>query len=218
MGGLTLPALPSWPQGIVPGIKVDKGLAPMANANEGETWCQGLDGLAGECAEYYKTGARFCKWRTTVNIAAGASNKAVFDAAYGLARYAAIAQNAGLAPIIEPEILLDGDHDIDTCLEVAERVWAETFKQMADQGVLFEGILLKPSMVTPGADKNRANPETVAAYTLKLLRRRVPPAVPGIMFLSGGQVRATGRQCLLVGHMDDCSPTSHTSPSLTPPA
>merc|ERR1719383_561633 len=174
-------------QGIVPGIKVDKGLAPMANANEGETWCQGLDGLAGECAEYYKTGARFCKWRTTVNIAAGASNKAVFDAAYGLARYAAIAQNAGLAPIIEPEILLDGDHDIDTCLEVAERVWAETFKQMADQGVLFEGILLKPSMVTPGADKNRANPETVAAYTLKLLRRRVPPAVPGIMFLSGGQ-------------------------------
>lgn len=106
----------------------------------------------------------------------------------GLARYGAISQAAGLCPIIEPEVLLDGEHDIDRTLEVAEEIWAQTFKYMADQGVIFEGILLKPSMVTPGADcKKRATPEQVADYTLKLLRRRVPPAVPGIMFLSGGQ-------------------------------
>jgi fructose-bisphosphate aldolase class I len=175
-------------QGIVVGIKVDKGLVPMTNANAGETWCQGLDGLAERCAEYYKAGARFCNWRTTVNITAGPSEIALNDAAYGLARYGAIAQEAGLVPIIEPEILLDGDHDIDTTLAVAERTWAATFKHMADQGVLFEGILLKPSMVTPGAEaKNRPDAATIAEYTLKMLSRRVPPAVPGIMFLSGGQ-------------------------------
>ncbi|GFH20479.1 uncharacterized protein HaLaN_17607, partial [Haematococcus lacustris] len=113
---------------------------------------------------------------------------AVRDCAYGLARYAAISQAAGLVPIVEPEVLLDGDHDIDRTLEVAEAVWAETFKYMADNKVLFEGILLKPAMVTPGADcPNRASPTKVAEYTLKLLKRRVPPAVPGIMFLSGGQ-------------------------------
>ncbi|KAK9852336.1 hypothetical protein WJX84_009181 [Apatococcus fuscideae] len=150
-------------QGIMPGIKVDKGLVPMPGSN-GESWCQGLDGLAQRTAEYYK------------------------DCAYGLARYAAICQASGLVPIVEPEVLLDGDHDIDRTLEVALEVWAQTFKFMADQKVMFEGILLKPSMVTPGAEcPNRASPEQVASYTLKLLKRRVPPAVPGIMFLSGGQ-------------------------------
>jgi fructose-bisphosphate aldolase class I len=174
-------------QGIVPGIKTDKGLVPMVNAN-GESWCQGLDGLAQRSAEYYKQGARFCKWRTTVTVAAGPTAIAVRDAAYGLARYGAISQAAGLVPIIEPEVLLDGDHGIDRTLEVAEEIWAATFKYMADQGVIFEGILLKPSMVTPGADcPARETPERIADYTLKLLRRRVPPAVPGIMFLSGGQ-------------------------------
>eukprot|EP01026_Neomeris_dumetosa_P068627 TRINITY_DN672_c0_g1_i2.p1 TRINITY_DN672_c0_g1~~TRINITY_DN672_c0_g1_i2.p1 ORF type:complete len:388 (+),score=59.97 TRINITY_DN672_c0_g1_i2:107-1270(+) len=174
-------------QGILPGIKVDKGLVPMVNSN-GESWCQGLDGLAQRCAEYYKQGARFAKWRAVVNITAGPSRKALFDAAYGLARYGAIAQNAGLVPIIEPEILLDGAHDIDTTLSVFEDTWAETFKQLADQGALFEGLLLKPSMVTPGADcPTKVSPETVAEYTLKGLKRRVPPAVQGIMFLSGGQ-------------------------------
>mmetsp|Transcript_13703 Transcript_13703/g.38963 ORF Transcript_13703/g.38963 Transcript_13703/m.38963 type:complete len:385 (+) Transcript_13703:64-1218(+) len=174
-------------QGIVPGIKVDKGLVPMANSN-GESWCQGLDGLADRCAEYYKQGARFAKWRSVVNIPAGPSDKALVDCAYGLARYAAICQDNGLVPIVEPEILLDGEHDIDTTLEIASRTWAQTFKFMADQDVMFEGILLKPSMVTPGADcPNRPSPETVAEYTLKMLNRRVPPAVPGIMFLSGGQ-------------------------------
>jgi fructose-bisphosphate aldolase, class I len=173
--------------GIVPGIKVDKGLVPLANSN-GESWCMGLDGLDKRCAEYYKAGARFAKWRSVVSIPAGPSTIAVRDCAYGLARYAAIAQNAGLVPIVEPEILLDGDHDIDRTLEVAEATWAETFKYMADNKVLFEGILLKPAMVTPGAEcKNRATPDQVADYTLKMLKRRVPPAVPGIMFLSGGQ-------------------------------
>merc|ERR1719389_1278787 len=173
--------------GIVPGIKVDKGLVPMANAN-GESWCQGLDGLAERTAEYYKQGARFCKWRSTVDISAGPTEIALNDCAYGLARYAAIAQDNGLVPIVEPEVLLDGEHDIDATLKVAEKIWAQTFKYMADQGVLFEGILLKPSMVTPGADcPKRSNPEEVAEYTLKMLKRRVPPAVPGIMFLSGGQ-------------------------------
>jgi fructose-bisphosphate aldolase class I len=174
-------------QGIVPGIKVDKGLVPLANSN-GESWCMGLDGLDKRCAEYYKAGARFAKWRSVVSVAAGPSQIALRDCAYGLARYAAIAQNAGLVPIVEPEVLLDGDHDIDACLEVQEAIWAETFKYMADNKVMFEGILLKPAMVTPGAEcAKRASPEVVADYTLKMLRRRVPPAVPGIMFLSGGQ-------------------------------
>merc|ERR1711869_146149 len=147
-------------QGIIPGIKVDNGLVPMSNSN-GESWYQGLDGLSERCAEYYKQGARFAKWRSVVNIAAGPSDKALFDCAYGLARYAAICQENGLVPIVEPEILLDGEHDIDTTLEIASKTWAQVFKCLADQDVMFEGILLKPSMVTPGA--------------------------PGIMFLSGGQ-------------------------------
>jgi fructose-bisphosphate aldolase class I len=174
-------------QGITPGIKVDKGLVPLPFSN-GESWCQGLDGLAGRAAQYYKQGARFAKWRSTVNIPAGPTEAAVMDCAYGLARYAAICQDNGLVPIVEPEILLDGDHSIDRTLEVAEKTWAATFKYLADFGVMFEGILLKPSMVTPGADHaKKSTPPEVAEYTLKMLKRRVPPAVPGIMFLSGGQ-------------------------------
>lgn len=174
-------------QGIVPGIKVDKGLTPLANFKN-ENWCMGLDGLDKRCAEYYKAGARFSKWRTVVSIDAGPSFVALREAAYGLARYAVIAQDAGLVPIIEPEVLLDGAHGIDRCLEVQEAIWAETFKYCADFGLLFEGALLKPAMVTPGADsKIKASPQEVASYTIKMLRRRVPPAIPGIMFLSGGQ-------------------------------
>lgn len=172
---------------IVPGIKVDKGLVPLPGSNN-ESWCQGLDGLASRCAEYYKQGARFAKWRTVVSIPCGPSALAVKEAAWGLARYAAIAQDNGLVPIVEPEILLDGDHAIERTLEVAENVWAEVFSYLAQNNVVFEGILLKPSMVTPGAEhKEKASPETIAKYTLTMLKRRVPPAVPGIMFLSGGQ-------------------------------
>ncbi|KAH7428073.1 hypothetical protein KP509_10G074300 [Ceratopteris richardii] len=173
--------------GIAPGIKVDKGLVPLAGSND-ESWCQGLDGLAARSAEYYKQGARFAKWRTVVSIPNGPSRLAVVEAAWGLARYAAISQENGLVPIVEPEILLDGEHNIDRTLAVAEEVWSEVFYQLANNNVMFEGILLKPSMVTPGAEcKERVTPEVVAEYTLKMLKRRVPPAVPGIMFLSGGQ-------------------------------
>jgi len=173
--------------GIIPGIKVDKGLVPLTNSN-GESWCQGLDGLAERCAAYYKQGARFCKWRSVVNVSAGPTANAVKECAWGLARYAAIAQENGLVPIVEPEILLDGVHGIEKTQEVFEMVWAETFKYLAENGVMFEGILLKPSMVTPAADcPERSNPEEIAFKTLQSLKRRVPPAVPGIMFLSGGQ-------------------------------
>ncbi|XWS45515.1 hypothetical protein CRYUN_Cryun15aG0143100 [Craigia yunnanensis] len=171
---------------IVPGIKVDKGLVPLAGSNE--SWCQGLDGLAPRSAAYYQQGARFAKWRTVVSIPNGPSELAVKEAAWGLARYAAISQDNGLVPIVEPEILLDGEHGIDRTFEVAKKVWAEVFFYLAQNNVMFEGILLKPSMVTPGAEcKDRATPQQVADYTLKLLRQRIPPAVPGIMFLSGGQ-------------------------------
>ncbi|KAL0463524.1 UNVERIFIED_CONTAM: Fructose-bisphosphate aldolase 3, chloroplastic [Sesamum latifolium] len=176
-------------ENIVPGIKVDKGLVPLPGSNN-ESWCQGLDGLASRSAEYYKQGARFAKWRTVVSIPCGPSALAVKEAAWGLARYAAISQENGLVPIVEPEILLDGDHPIERTLEVAEKVWAEVFYYLAENNVTFEGILLKPSMVTPGAEhKEKASPDTIAKYTLTMLRRRVPPAVPGIMFLSGGQLK-----------------------------
>jgi fructose-bisphosphate aldolase class I len=171
---------------MYPGIKVDTGLRPLANSN-GEQWCQGLDGLAERCAKYYEAGARFCKWRTVVSIPAGPTAQAVKEAANGLARYGAIAQNAGLVPIIEPEILLDGSHDIHQNFEVASWVWAETFKAMMDQGVMLDRIMLKPSMVAPGADcEKKSSAKEVAELTLKMLNSRVPPCVPGIMFLSGG--------------------------------
>ncbi|KAK4490690.1 hypothetical protein RD792_001386 [Penstemon davidsonii] len=169
-------------QGIVPGIKTDKGLVPLAGSNN-ESWCQGLDGLASRSAAYYQQGARFAKWRTVVSIPNGPSALAVKEAAWGLARYAAISQDNGLVPIVEPEILLDGEHGIERTFEVAQKVWAEVFFYLAQNNVLFEGILLKPSMVTPGAEcKVKATPEEVADYTLKLLKRRIPSA-----FLSGGQ-------------------------------
>ena len=122
-----------------------------------------------------------------MSIPAGPSKIAVTDCAYGLARYAAICQNAGLVPIVEPEILLDGDHDIDRNFEVASMVWAETFKYLADNNVKFDRMLLKPSMVAPGADcPKKSNAKEVAEYTLKMLNSRVPPETAGIMFLSGG--------------------------------
>ncbi|KAK4377334.1 hypothetical protein RND71_003630 [Anisodus tanguticus] len=160
-------------QNIVPGIKVDKGLVPLAGSND-ESWCEGLDGLASRTAAYYQQGARFAKC-----IPNGSSALDVKEAAWGLARYAAISQDIGLVPIVEPKILLDGDHGIDRTFEVAQKVWAEVFFYLAENNVMCEGILLKPSMVTPGAEcKDRATPEQVVDYTLKLLQRRIPPVVP----------------------------------------
>ncbi|KAK4378201.1 hypothetical protein RND71_000063 [Anisodus tanguticus] len=158
-----------------------QGLVPLAGSND-ESWCQGLDGLASRTAAYYQQGARFAKWRTVVCIPNGPSALVVKEAAWGLARYAAISQESGLVPIVEPEILLDGEHGIDRTFEVAQKVWAEVFFYLAENNVMFVGILLKPSMVTPGAEcKDRATPQQVADYTLSLLQRRIPPAVPGIM-------------------------------------
>jgi fructose-bisphosphate aldolase class I len=173
--------------GVIPGIKVDTGLLPLVGGNEGENWCRGLDDLKERTADFYKAGARFAKWRTTVRVR-DHSALAVSEAAHGLARYAAICQSSGLVPIIEPEILLDGEHSIDENFETFAETWAAVFKACADFGVMLEGVLLKPSMVTPGAQSGtKADAATIADYTLRALKKVVPPAVPGIMFLSGGQ-------------------------------
>ncbi|XP_022986187.1 fructose-bisphosphate aldolase 1, chloroplastic-like [Cucurbita maxima] len=175
-------------QGIVPGIKVDKGLVPLPGSNN-ESWCQGLDGLASRAAAYYQQGARFAQWYPILawGWAETLMDLRCFYIDFGLGF--CNMQDNGLVPIVEPEILLDGENGIDRTLEVAQKVWAEVFFYLAENNVLFEGILLKPSMVTPGAEsKEKASPEKVADYnTVSLLKRRIPPAVPGIMFLSGGQ-------------------------------
>merc|ERR1719362_1122009 len=173
--------------GVIPGIKVDTGLVPLVGGNEGENWCRGLDDLKERTTDFYKAGARFAKWRTTVRVR-DHSALAVSEAAHGLARYAAICQSSGLVPIIEPEILLDGEHNIDENFETFVETWSSVFKACADFGVMLECVLLKPSMITPGAQSGtKADAATIADYTLRGLKKVVPPAVPGIMFLSGGQ-------------------------------
>eukprot|EP00931_Biecheleriopsis_adriatica_P074757 TRINITY_DN48760_c0_g1_i1.p1 TRINITY_DN48760_c0_g1~~TRINITY_DN48760_c0_g1_i1.p1 ORF type:complete len:439 (-),score=70.66 TRINITY_DN48760_c0_g1_i1:585-1817(-) len=175
-------------QGIVPGIKVDSGLRCIPGT-DGEQYCTGLDKLPERCAEYYKQGARFAKWRAVLSISKDGkpSQVAIEHAAFGLAAYASIAQSAGLAPFVEPEILMDGDHDIVLSQRVHEDVWAEVYRQLEVHGVMLEGTLLKPSMITPGVKGPSASPQEIAETTIEGLRRRVPAAVPGIMFLSGGQ-------------------------------
>ena len=175
-------------RGVIPGIKVDKGAKPLANA-EGETVTEGLDGLRDRLNEYRERGARFTKWRATYSIASGLpSEYCVWVNAHALARYAALSQEAGLVPIVEPEVLMDGDHTVERSFEVTSRVQHAVFVELRDQRVQPEGMLLKPNMVLPGYDSRRdASPEEVAEWTLRCLRRHVPSAVPGIVFLSGGQ-------------------------------
>jgi fructose-bisphosphate aldolase class I len=175
-------------QGIVPGIKVDKGTLPLANAS-GDLITQGLDGLAERLAGYKEQGARFAKWRE-VYIVAGHNPTALGIKANAevLARYAAICQSLGIVPIVEPEVLLDGDHTIERCFEVTEAVQHAVFHALYRHRVAPEYIVLKPSMIVPGKNApNKAGPEEIAEQTLKQLRRTVPAAVPGINFLSGGQ-------------------------------
>ncbi|XP_023529057.1 fructose-bisphosphate aldolase 6, cytosolic-like [Cucurbita pepo subsp. pepo] len=173
--------------GVLPGIKVDKGTVELAGTN-GETTTQGLDGLAQRCQKYYQAGARFAKWRAVLKIGpTEPSQLSINENAYGLARYAAICQENGLVPIVEPEILVDGPHSIEKCAEVTERVLAACYKALNDHHVLLEGTLLKPNMVTPGSDAAKVAPEVIAEYTVRALQRTVPPAVPAIVFLSGGQ-------------------------------
>lgn len=183
--------------GAVPGIKVDKGTVEIAGTN-GETTTQGLDSLGARCAKYYQAGARFAKWRAVLKVgpAGEPSELAVKQNAEGLARYALICQEHGLVPIVEPEILTDGGHDIMTCAAVTERVLAAVYKSLNDHKVLLEGTLLKTNMVTPGSDSPKVGAEVIAEYTVAALRRTVPPAVPGVVFLSGGQSEEEATQNL----------------------
>ncbi|KAF3582890.1 hypothetical protein DY000_02035440 [Brassica cretica] len=173
--------------GVLPGIKVDKGTVSLPGTN-GETTTQGLDGLGERCKKYYEAGARFAKWRAVLKIGPNEpSELAIRENAYGLARYAAICQENGLVPIVEPEILVDGSHDIQKCAEATERVLAACYKALSDHHVMLEGTLLKPNMVTPGSESGKVAPEVVAEYTVRALQRTVPAAVPAVVFLSGGQ-------------------------------
>ena len=162
----------------------------MYGGADGENYCTGLDGLYDRATSYYEQGARFCKWRTAleINEAKGMpSAVAVTEAAWGLARYARICQEAGLVPIVEPEILMDGDHSIEKTIEIQTQVVAEVYRACVANGVYLEGSLLKPSMTVPGVNcKTKASPEQVARATIDVLEAGVPSKVPGVTFLSGG--------------------------------
>ena len=174
--------------GIIPGIKVDAGAKPMA-AHPNEKITEGLDGLRERLAEYASLGARFAKWRAVITIGNGIPSQACIDAnALILALYAALCQEAGIVPIVEPEVLMDGDHTMERCAEVTERTQHALFTQLIAQGVLLEGIILKPNMIVPGLKCPPQNTnEEIADATVQCLLRTVPAAVPGVAFLSGGQ-------------------------------
>jgi fructose-bisphosphate aldolase class I len=177
--------------GIIPGIKVDTGAKPLAGF-PGETITEGLDGLRERLAEYYGLGARFAKWRAVIDVGAGIPTRSAIEAnAHALARYAALCQEQNIVPIVEPEVLMDGAHTLERCEEVTSHVLGEVFSQLAAHRVHLEGIILKPNMIIAGKKSPaQSRPEQVAAATLRVLRRCVPAAVPGIMFLSGGQSAA----------------------------
>jgi fructose-bisphosphate aldolase, class I len=175
-------------KGIMPGIKVDKGPVDIPGF-PGEVVTEGLDGLRGRVKEYRDFGAKFAKWRAVITIGDGIPTRACLDLnAHALARYAALCQEGGLVPIVEPEVLLDGSHTIERCEEVTQETLKVVFSALADQRVYLEGMILKPSMVVSGKDCPRqAGVEEVAERTIRCLKRTVPGAVPGIAFLSGGQ-------------------------------
>jgi len=174
--------------GSLPGIKVDEGTKPLPEC-PGELITVGLDKLADRLPKYYEQGARFAKWRAVIDIGAGIpSYTAIRTNVHAMARYAALCQAAQIVPIVEPEVLMDGDHDIDRCAEVTEFVLKEQFQELYYQRVAFEGIVLKPNMVIAGKKSaKQAGVEEVAEKTVKVLKACVPAAVPGIAFLSGGQ-------------------------------
>ena len=174
--------------GIIPGIKVDTGAKDMAG-HPGEKITEGLDGLRERLHGYSEMGARFAKWRAVISLSSGLPSRACVEAnAQALARYGALCQEAGLVPVIEPEVLMAGDHTLDRCCEVTQEVLRTVFHQLETQGVMLEGMLLKPNMVLPGLScPDQETVEAVADATLTCLLRTVPAAVPGITFLSGGQ-------------------------------
>ena len=189
--------------GIVPGIKVDTGAKPLAGFPN-ETITEGLDGLRERLADYYKLGARFAKWRAVIDIGAGFPTQFAIDSnAHALARYAALCQEANIVPIVEPEVLMDGDHSIERCEEVTSNTLASVFQQLYSHRIHLEGMILKPNMVISGKKAaSRANPQQVAEATVRTLKRFVPSAVPGIAFLSGGQSSAEATEHLsLMNHV-----------------
>jgi len=174
--------------GILPGIKVDEGAKPLA-LFPGQTITEGLDGLRERLIEYYKLGARFAKWRAVIDIGEGIPTRFAIEAnAQALARYAALCQEQGIVPIVEPEVLMDGSHTLERCEDITGTVLAAVFEQLDLQRVHLEGMILKPNMVISGKQcPTRAAPEQVASATVRCLKRHVPAAVAGIAFLSGGQ-------------------------------
>jgi fructose-bisphosphate aldolase class I len=176
--------------GILPGIKVDKGTVPLAGF-PGEVVTDGLDGLRERLNEYAGLGAKFAKWRAVINIniEEGMPSDTCIEAnAHALARYAALCQEAGIVPMVEPEVIMDGEHDIDDCFVVTEKVLRSLFNALYQHNVMLEGTILKASMVIPGKDcPDQASIEDVADYTVQCLKSAVPAALPGIVFLSGGQ-------------------------------
>lgn len=175
-------------KGVIPGIKVDKGPVNLPEF-PGEVVTEGLDGLRGRLQEYKELGAKFAKWRAVISIGEGIPTYTCLEAnAHALARYAALCQEAGIVPIVEPEVLLDGNHTVERCQEVTEQTLKVTFTALFLQRIHLEGMILKPSMVVSGKENPRqAGVEEVAERTLRCLKRTVPAAVPGIAFLSGGQ-------------------------------
>ena len=175
-------------KGIIPGIKVDKGAHDLALA-PGEKVTEGLDGLAQRLKEYFKLGARFAKWRAVITIGEGIpTHTCLYANAHALARYSALCQEASIVPIIEPEVLLNGNHTIERCEEVTEQTLRATYAALAAHNVAVEHVILKASMVVPGKDASRqANVDEVAERTIRVLKRTVPAAQPGVVFLSGGQ-------------------------------
>ncbi|MEL7523516.1 MAG: class I fructose-bisphosphate aldolase, partial [Cyanobacteria bacterium J06553_1] len=176
--------------GMLPGIKVDTGAKDFAG-HPGEKVTEGLDGLAQRIAEYYQMGARFAKWRAVITIGNGLPSRACIEAnAHGLARYAALCQAGGLVPIVEPEVLIDGNHSLERCYQVTDETLHAVFHQLYMQGVAYDQMILKPSMVVPGKDSGeKASVSAVAEATIRCLLKNVPATVAGIAFLSGGQTK-----------------------------
>jgi len=183
--------------GIVPGIKVDTGAKPLTNY-PGDTITEGLDGLRERLAEYYKLGARFAKWRAVIDIGKDIPSAFAIEAnAHALARYAALCQEANIVPIVEPEVLMDGDHSIERCEAVTSDTLSKVFSALHSHRIHLEGMILKPNMVISGKKNgSRANAQQVAEATVRTLKRYVPGAVPGIAFLSGGQSAAEATEHL----------------------
>ena len=195
-GRVSFPKLLSG-KGVLPGIKVDTGAKPLAGHAE-EKVTEGLDGLRERLEEYYELGARFAKWRAVITIGGGIPSRACLEVnAHALARYAALCQEAGIVPIVEPEVLMDGSHSLDTCFEETEETLSIVFHELFKQGVMLEGMILKPNMVISALNcPEQAPVEEVAEATVECFLRVVPSAVPGICFLSGGQSELAATQHL----------------------